>query len=386
MNSIFGMKNLFFVLTSFILIKSFAQIKTGAERTNLYLPLLQNNRVALVVNQTSRIGQTHLVDSLLSYGINVVKVFAPEHGFRGKQDAGQKIKTQIDVKTNLPILSLYGKSKKLPAAHLLDVDIVIFDIQDVGARFYTYISTMHYVMETCAEQDKQIVILDRPNPNGNYVAGPVLDTNYRSFVGMHPIPIVHGLTVCELAKMINEEGWLKNGVKVKLNIIPCNGYTHQSKYNLPIKPSPNLPNDQAIFTYPSICLFEATKVSVGRGTKTPFQKIGGPDYQNTFEYQFKPEPLPGAKSPRYKGEKCFGLDLTQSKARFSLRTLEIMYKASPTNFFTRPDFFDLLAGTDQIRKQLLAGKSSAEIEESWQPKLQEYLTLRKKYLLYPDFK
>ena len=380
------MKNLFFVLTLLILSKSIAQIKTGAERTNLYFPLLHNSRVALVVNQTSTIGKTHLVDSLLGYGINVVKVFAPEHGFRGKQDAGQKVNTQIDSRTNLPILSLYGKSKKLPAEYLTDVDIVIFDIQDVGTRFYTYISTMHYVMETCAEEDKQIVVLDRPNPNGNYVAGPVLDTNYRSFVGMHPIPIVHGLTVCELAQMINKEGWLKNGVKAKLYIIPCDGYTHQSKYSLPIKPSPNLPNDQAIFTYPSLCLFEATKVSVGRGTKTPFQKIGGPDFQNKFDYQFTPESLPGAKSPRYKGKECFGLDFTQSKARFSLSALEIMYKASPTDFFTRPDFFDLLAGTDQIRKQLLEGKSAAEIEKSWQPQLQEYLTLRKKYLLYPDFR
>lgn len=380
------MKKLFVSLSVLSFISVFGQLKVGAERTNLYFPILQHKRVALIVNQTSNIKNEHLVDSLLNYGINVVKVFAPEHGFRGHNDAGQHVANQIDKKTNLPIISLYGKNKKPSVQQLEDVDIVVFDIQDVGVRFYTYISTMHYVMEACAENHKDILILDRPNPNGFYVAGPILDTDFKSFVGMHPIPIVHGLTVCELAKMINNEGWLKNKVKARLTIIPCENYTHNYRYRLPIKPSPNLPNQQSILLYPSLCLFEGTKISIGRGSNTPFQVMGSPDLKGKYEFHFTPKPSIGASRPKLNGEKCFGVDLTQVPTpKFSVKYVTQLFSQSPDGFFTSPSFFDKLAGTDQIRKGILAGKTYYEIEKSWSQDLQEYLTLRKQYLLYPDF-
>jgi uncharacterized protein YbbC (DUF1343 family) len=366
-------------------------IKPGAELTNEYLKLLKDKRVAVVANQTSVIGKTHLVDSLINSGIDVVKVLGPEHGFRGNAGAGEKIKDNRDVKTGLPVISLYGKHKKPTKDDLKDVDIVVFDIQDVGVRFYTYISTMTYVMEACAESNIGFLVLDRPNPHGSYIDGPVLEPDYSSFVGMHQVPVVHGMTVGEYAGMVNEEGWLANGVKCNLKVIKIKNYTHSSYYKLPIPPSPNLPNMNAIELYPSLCFFEGTIISVGRGTKFPFQVIGHPDYTGG-DYTFTPVDIPGAAmNPKYEGEKCYGYDLSGFadsvllKKRLDLRWLIQMY-----NFFKDKDdffnsFFDKLAGTDKLRKQIVAGLTEDEIRESWKPGLKEFDKIRKKYLLYPNF-
>ncbi|MDB4835000.1 DUF1343 domain-containing protein [Cyclobacteriaceae bacterium] len=365
-----------------------AQIKVGAEQTKEYLPILKNKNIALVVNQTSTIGTTHLVDTLLSSGIAIQKVFAPEHGFRGKADAGQHVSNQTDQKTGLPIISLYGKNKKPSAEQLKGIQLVVFDIQDVGARFYTYISTMHYVMEACAENNIPVLILDRPNPNGHYVAGPVLDLKFKSFVGMHPIPIVHGLTIGELAQMINKEGWLKNNIKCELTIVKCQNYNHKTPYSLPIKPSPNLPNEQAIKLYPSLCLFEATEVSIGRGTTKPFQLVGSPTGVKTSDFTFTPKSMTGATNPKHKNVLCHGFDLSKNKSdSLSFKYLLVFYhnSANKEKFFTQPSFFNKLAGTDTLIQQIKAGKTWEEIKNSWEPQLQEYLTLRKKYLLYQDF-
>ncbi|MCS6833435.1 MAG: DUF1343 domain-containing protein [Flammeovirgaceae bacterium] len=360
-------------------------ILVGAARLDIYLPLLHEKRVALVVNQTSIVGNTHLVDTLLAAGVRVKKVFAPEHGFRGEADAGELINTEVDKKTNLPLISLYGKNKKPTQEQLSDIDVVVFDIQDVGARFYTYISTMHYVMEACAEFQKTFVVLDRPNPNGFYVDGPVLDLKYRSFVGMHPIPIVHGLTVGELAQMIVGEKWIS--APLTLHVIPCMNYTHTHSYRLPVRPSPNLTNDHAIRLYPSLCLFEGTIVSVGRGTPYPFQVLGAPIYKDIFSFSFTPQPSFGSKNPLYNGMVCYGKDLrnmTLSRP-FSLSELIEFYHACPhkNTFFN--DFFIKLAGTEQLRSQIEAGWSEEQIRASWQKELESYKKTRKKYLLYPDF-
>ncbi|MTI23376.1 exo-beta-N-acetylmuramidase NamZ family protein, partial [Fulvivirga kasyanovii] len=286
-------------------------ITPGAYQTGDYLSLIKDKKVALVVNQTSMVGTSHLVDTLLSLRVNLKKVFAPEHGFRGDADAGETVKSGVDVKTNLPIVSLYGDNKKPTASQLVDVDVIIFDIQDVGTRFYTYISTMHYMMEACAENNKLMIILDRPNPNGMYVDGPVLKPAYQSFVGMHPIPVLHGLTVGELAKMINGEGWLKNKIQCDITVIPVKNYSHKNHYSLPVKPSPNLPNDLSIKMYPSLCLFEGTVISVGRGTYKPFQQIGHPDFKD-MPHSFTPKSIEGmAKNPRYEGQQCHGIDFSQ---------------------------------------------------------------------------
>lgn len=370
------------------------EITVGAERMEQYLPLLQGKKVAVVVNQTSVVKETHLVDALISREIGIVKIFAPEHGFRGTADAGESVKNGVDVRTGLPIVSLYGKNKKPSAEQLRGIDVVVFDIQDVGARFYTYISTMHYVMEACAENDKKVVVLDRPNPNGHYVDGPILDPNFKSFVGMHPIPVVHGLTVGELACMINEEGWLKGGLNCNVEVIPCLGYTHKSFYKLPIKPSPNLPNMESIYLYPHLCFFEGTTVSVGRGTDFPFQLIGHPQIKDT--YAFKPTPKPGAKYPKLEGKACYGKFLGtsswsnfQSQSELNLDWLheyhQKLNKSGGEPFFLKTLFIDKLAGTDQLRKDLIAGKSIEEIRETWQKDLEVYKSLRKKYLLYEDF-
>jgi uncharacterized protein YbbC (DUF1343 family) len=277
----------------------------GAERIDVYLKELKGKRVGLVVNQTSTIMHTHLVDTLKSLGINIKKVFAPEHGFRGDHSAGAVIKNGIDDKTGLPVVSLYGSTKKPSVEMLADIDIMVFDIQDVGVRFYTYISTMHYVMEACAEQGKKVVVLDRPNPNGFYIDGPVLQEAYKSFIGMHPIPLVHGLTVAELAKMINGEKWLKNGVQCSLVVVPCLNYNHQTLYQLPIKPSPNLPNMNSVYLYPYLGLFEGTNVSIGRGTELPFQVVGRPGFKGS--YSFTPKNIPGiADDPKFEGKLCGG--------------------------------------------------------------------------------
>lgn len=366
------------------------KIISGAEQTERLLPLLKGKRVALVVNQTSMAGKTHLLDTLVASGIQIKKVFAPEHGFRGDADAGEAIKNGKDVRTGVSILSLYGKNKKPTAEQLRDVDIVLFDIQDVGARFYTYISTMHYVMEACAENGKQLLITDRPNPC-DYVDGPVRQKNQKSFVGMHAIPVLHGCTVGELAQMINGEGWLANGAKCSLTIIPVEGWKHGQPYSLAVKPSPNLPNDQAIALYPSLCPFEGTAVSVGRGTHYPFQVIGSPDIRIS-SFRFKPEALEGFdKNPMYKDQYCYGNNLRNTAAPkgFSLKYVIAYYQAyrnvgKADKFFTRPEWFDLLIGNRMVRQQIIKGADEEEIRAGWQAELDAYRKMRQKYLLYPD--
>ena len=366
-------------------------LRTGAEQTEKLIPLLKDKRVALVVNQTSIVGktQTHLLDTLVSLGVNVKKVFAPEHGFRGNADAGETVKNGRDVKSGLPILSLYGKNKKPTPAQLEDIDLVLFDIQDVGARFYTYISTMHYVMEACAENKKSFIVTDRPNPC-DYIDGPVREASKKSFVGMHPIPVLHGCTVGELAQMINGEGWLKDGLRCELTVIPVEGWKHGQPYSLPIKPSPNLPNDQSIALYASLCPFEGTSVSVGRGTRMPFQIIGSPDIQ-TYPYTFTPQALEGFdKNPLHKGKACSGLDLRyiQTPKGFSLKYVIEFYQAyrkagKADRFFTRASWFDLLLGTSSVREAIIAGKDETSIRSSWQRSLDNYKIIRQRYLLYP---
>ena len=366
-------------------------IRTGAEQTEKLLPLLKDKRVALVVNQTSIVGDnhTHLLDTLLALKVDVRKVFAPEHGFRGNADAGETVKNGHDVKSGLPILSLYGKNKKPHASQLADIDVVVFDIQDVGARFYTYISTMHYVMEACAENNKSFIVTDRPNPC-DFVDGPVRESGKKSFVGMHPIPVLHGCTVGELAQMINGEGWLKGGHPCMLTVIPMEGWKHGQPYSLPVKPSPNLPNDTSIALYASLCPFEGTSVSVGRGTHTPFQIIGSP-YIKGYDYIFTPRPLEGFdKNPLHKGTACHGLDLRNSQVPqgFSLKYVIEFYQAykqagQAGQFFTRPSWFDLLIGTASVRQAIIEGKDEASIRASWQKDLDNYKQMRKRYLLYP---
>jgi uncharacterized protein YbbC (DUF1343 family) len=364
------------------------KIICGAERMEDYLPMLKNKNIALVVNQTSVIGKTHLADTLLAQKINVKKIFSPEHGFRGKADAGEKVNNEIDTKTGLPIISLYGNNKKPSPESLKDIDIVIFDIQDVGVRFYTYISTMHYIMQACADNKKQLSILDRPNPNGYYVAGPVLDLKQASFVGMHPIPIVHGLTIGELALMINGEHWLDSGKTCNLEIIKVKNYTHKDHYSLPVKPSPNLPNDQSITLYPSLGLFEGTNMSVGRGTAFPFQVIGSPNEKNGT-FSFTPKSIEGmAKNPPYENEKCYGADLRNQypeSSIFNLRFLIDYYNKSADKEKYFNNFFKKLAGNIILQDQIKKGMTESQIRETWQPELNKYKILRKKYLLYPDF-
>ncbi|MCL1942380.1 MAG: DUF1343 domain-containing protein [Candidatus Azobacteroides sp.] len=355
-----------------------------------YLSELKGKKVGLVVNQTSVVGQnrTLLPDTLLSLAVDVRKIFAPEHGFRGDADAGETIVGGKDEKTGLPVVSLYGRNKKPSSEQLSDLDILVFDIQDVGVRFFTYISTMHYVMEACAENNKKLLILDRPNPN-DYVDGPMLENMQKSFVGMHPIPVLHGLTVGELARMINGEKWLSSRSECPLKVIPAEYWKHGQSYSLPVKPSPNLPNDRAVALYPSLCFFEATRISVGRGTYFPFQVIGAPD-KEYGSFSFTPESLPGFdKNPMHKNTVCYGMDLrnVNSKGGLTLYYLIDFYKKSKQGaaFFSSPSFMDKLAGTASLRKQIIAGKSEQEIRAGWKKALDEYKTLRKKYLLYPDY-
>ena len=360
----------------------------GAARTELYLPALEDKRVGLLINHTSLLpleGDTvHLLDYLLQEGVNVTTIFTPEHGFRGTADAGEKVNSGKDEKTGLPIVSLYGSNKKPTKEQLENIDVLIFDIQDVGARFYTYISSMHYAMEASAENGKKFIVLDRPNPHGHSVDGPVLEPEFRSFVGMHPVPVVHGLTVGELAKMINEEGWLAGGKKVELEVVPMDHYTHATPYTLPVKPSPNLPNQQAILLYPSLCFFEGTPISVGRGTPFPFQVAGYPE-EDFGSFTFTPVSSPGAKSPKHENELAYGIDLRNVPApkQLELSYLIDFYKAyEPKDKFFIP-FFDLLAGTDKLKKQIMSGATEEEIRQSWEPELEDYRQMRKKYLLYP---
>ena len=383
---------LFFFLAS-IFTAVHAQIIVGAERTELYFDQLEGKKIAVCGNQSSRVGQQHLEDTLVASGFKVVTIFCPEHGFRGDAEAGAHISSSVDAKTGIPIVSLYGKNKK-PDLSQSDIDLIIFDIQDVGCRFYTYISTLHYVMEAAAENGMEVMILDRPNPNGYFVDGPVLDTNYRSFVGMHPIPVVHGMTIGEYGLMINGENWLANGIHCKLQVVPMDNYDHNTRYVLPIAPSPNLQTPEAIYLYPSLCLFEGTPISIGRGTNIPFQVYGHPQLTGG-DYYFTPTPIKGvSENPPQKGLKCRGYNLSdyatanlQSSNRFDIQYLLDAYKHFPdkAKFFNANLFFDKLAGTNQLRKDIIASKSEEEIRASWQPKLQKFKEIRQQYLLYPDF-
>lgn len=363
-------------------------LRVGAEQSARYLPQLQGKRVGLVVNQTSRVGGTHLVDTLLAQGVQVTTIFAPEHGFRGDADAGATIRNQTDTRTGLPVLSLYGANKKPTAAQLANLEVVVFDIQDVGTRFYTYISTLHYVMEACAANGKPLLVLDRPNPNGWYVDGPVRETGLTSFVGLDPLPIVHGLTVGELAGMINGEKWLPGGAQCPLTVVPVQGYTHSTRYALPVRPSPNLPNDRAIALYPSLCLFEGTDVSVGRGTDTPFQLLGSPTQPAARPYQFTPRPTAGAAKPMHEGKVCYGQNLTKPRAGekpgFTLTYLLDYYRQSSAKSTFFNAFFENLAGTKALRGQIATGKTEQEIRQSWEPALGQFKQRRRQYLLYPD--
>jgi uncharacterized protein YbbC (DUF1343 family) len=372
-------------------------IVTGADQTEAYLSYLKGKRVGMVVNNTSIIGNTPSVDSLQALGVNIVKVFGPEHGFRGDASAGAKVDDSVDPKTGIPIISLYGKTNKPSKESLADIDLMIFDIQDVGARYYTYLATMHRVMEACAENGKELLILDRPNPNGYLVDGPVLDMKLKSGIGYHPVPNAHGMTAGEYAHMINGEGWLANQVNCKIKVIEIDNYTHDTPYTLPVSPSPNLNTQQSILLYPSLCLFEGTMISQGRGTYFPFTVLGNPDL-GQYEFSFTPQGIPGmSETPLHQGEECHGLDLREydtdklrESKQINLKWLKEMYQAYPQKeiFF---DFkqsnqignFDKLAGTTLLKEQIIAGTPEEEIRAGWEPGLSEFKQMREKYLLYP---
>ena len=367
-------------------------IQTGAENYNAYLPLLKDKKVGIVTNQTGVLNyyspeetqvNLNIVDFLLYKKINLQKIFAPEHGFRGTADAGEHVVDGKDAKTGLPIISLYGDNKKPKPEQLAGLDVLVFDLQDVGARFYTYISSLHYIMEACAENNIQLIVLDRPNPNGGIVDGPILEKENSSFVGMHQIPLLHGMTIGEYAKMINGEKWLKNGIQCKLTVIPCLNYKRELFYSLPVKPSPNLPNDQAINLYASLCLFEGTNVSVGRGTEKQFQIYGSP-FLPKGNFSFTPIPNFGSKEPPYKNQLCYGEDLTQAPKvhQLELKWLLKAYKetADKSKFFI--PFFTKLAGTKKLQQQIEAGTSEADIRKSWEKGLKDFKEIRKKYLIY----
>jgi uncharacterized protein YbbC (DUF1343 family) len=365
---------------------------TGAERTEVYLPMINGKKIAVAANQTSMTGSAHLVDSLVSCGIDIVRIFSPEHGFRGNEDDGALVKDGIDQKTGIQIRSLYQESKKPDKSDLEDIDIVIFDIQDVGTRFYTFISTLHYIMEACAENGKSLIVLDRPNPHGFYIDGPVLKPEYRSFVGMHEVPLVYGMTIGEYAMMINGEGWLSGGLKCNLTVIPCANYDHLSKYDLPVRPSPNLPTMNGVYLYPSLAFFEGTVLSVGRGTDFPFEVFGHPDLTGC-SFTFTPESRPGAETnPVLKGQECKGVDLRylrdpghERPARIDLQWLMFAYSHFPDTGEFFNDYFEKLAGNDILRKQIIMGLTEDEIRESWKEDLEKFKTVREKYLLYKDF-
>ncbi len=398
--------SLFFVL--FSLQDGIAQknqrdaILTGADQTNLYLHKLQGKRVAIFANQTTTIGNTHLVDTLQKLQIKIIAIFGPEHGFRGKADAGEHVSNDIDVQTGIPVISLYGDHKKPTAADLKNVDVMLFDIQDVGVRFYTFISSLQYYMEAAIENDKELIILDRPNPNGFYVDGPVLDMAFKSFVGMQPVPIVYGLTIGEYAKMLLGEKWLDkkcfpipSNSKYKMTIIPCKNYTHESKYVLPVHPSPNLKEMQSVYLYPSICFFEGTVMSEGRGTDKPFQIFGHPTLPSTL-FAFTPKPNAGAKSSKCFNQVCYGWNVSGSKEdvlkivdnKIQIKFMMEAYQIFPgkDSFFLKNNFFNKLAGNNTLMQQIKDGKTEADIRKSWEPELVKFKAIRKKYLLYTDFK
>jgi uncharacterized protein YbbC (DUF1343 family) len=368
------------------------QVIPGGERLQVYVPMLEHKRVGLIANHTSLVGEIHLVDTLLSLGVNLTKIFAPEHGFRGTADAGEHVGNVADPKTGLPVISLYGANKKPRPEYLEDLDILMFDLQDVGVRFYTYLSTMHYAMEAAAEQGVEFMVLDRPNPNGYYVDGPVLDMGQKSFVGMHPIPLVHGMTLGELAQMINGESWLEGGVTCDLTVVPCENYTHKTLYRLPVRPSPNLPNMLSVYLYPSLGLFEGTVMSIGRGTEFPFQVFGHPDMKNTV-FSFTPVSMEGmSRNPKHQNQLCRGVDLRDFEERFVVDRREIILEwllfayrnmEDKDNFFN--PYFSKLIGNEQIADMIRRGAGIDAIRRTWQKDVAEFKRLRKKYLLYQDF-
>lgn len=384
-----------FILTSLIValaaVMQAQTIKTGAESLDEYLPLLKGKRVAVLSNQTGIIGNTHIVDSLVSLKVNIVAIFSPEHGFRGDADAGEHVSSSVDKKTGIPIRSLYdGGIGKASAELMKDIDVLVFDLQDVGVRFYTYVTTMTRMMETCAENGKKMIILDRPNPIGFYVDGPILDMKYKSGVGWLPIPTVHGMTFGELAGMINGEKWLTNGIQCDVTVIKCKNYTHASMYTLPVKPSPNLPDMRSIYLYPSTCYFEATPVSLGRGTDHPFQMYGHPNMKG-YDYKFTPRSVPGAKTPPQLNRECYGVDLTKepsieeiNKKGINLEYVIDAYRNLNLDDFFFRSFFELLTGRDYVRKMIKAGKSADEIKAMWADDVAKFKVQRKPYLLYPD--
>lgn len=362
---------------------------TGAERMNKYLPLLSGKRVAVVINQTSRVGESLLADTLLKRGVKLVKIFVPEHGFRGTGDAGAHINSSIDAETGLPIISLYGNNKKPKTAQLQDVDIILYDLQDVGTRFYTYISTLQYVMEACVESNKRLIILDRPNPNGGYIDGPILDTSLRSFVGMQPIPIVYGMTAGEYAQMLVGEHWIKNSGHLRLEVIRCEHWLHQDFYALPVAPSPNLKTMESIYLYPSLCLFEGTVISVGRGTDKPFEQWGNPEISSKGRDSFRPKSTVGATNPPFEGKTCYGhiataKDIEAAKKGIQLDYLLEMYQCYPDKEKFFNSFFEKLAGTRGLRQQIVAGMKADAIRESWKEGLNNFRKIRGKYLLYGE--
>jgi uncharacterized protein YbbC (DUF1343 family) len=387
------MKKIFIVILClfFVATAQSQTLRLGAERTEIYLPKLEHKSVGLVGNQTSLLGNTHLVDTLLSLGVNLKTIFSPEHGFRGDAEAGAHIQHGKDVRTGLPIVSLYGQNKKPSKEQVAGLDVIIFDLQDVGTRFYTYISTLHYVMETCAEQGIQMIVLDRPNPNGHYMDGPILEKKHTSFVGMHPIPVVHGMTIGEYAQMINGEKWLPNGIQSPLFIVEMENYDRNESYDLPVPPSPNLPTKQSIALYPSLCFFEGTNVSLGRGTDKPFEIFGSPDFKG-LSYTFTPRVIKGkSENPPFKNQLCYGVDLSQisydtirNEKRINLSYLIQAYQLSTdkSKFFINNNFFEKLAGTDELRKQIIAGVSENDIRKTWQAGLEQFFQMRKQYLLY----
>jgi uncharacterized protein YbbC (DUF1343 family) len=363
-------------------------LQTGAALTQQYLPLIQGKTVAVVANQTSLIGDVHLVDTLLSLDVDIRLIFAPEHGFRDLADAGAAITSGTDPVTGINVTSLYGRKKKPLPEDLEGIDAVIYDIQDVGTRFYTYLTTMCYVMEACAENGKTFIILDRPNPNGYYVDGPVLDTAYRSFVGIHPVPVVHGMTLGEYADMVNGEGWLAGGISCNLKVIRCTNYTHSTLYELPVIPSPNLPNMNSVYLYPSLCFAEGTVLSCGRGTEFPFQVLGAPEMPDTG-FSFTPQPSFGSSDPKYNGMLCYGIDLRNAledsivpRPAMNLEWIIDAYNAYPDKekFFT--GYFDTLAGSSTLREQIISGMDADEIRQTWQEQLNRFSEIRAKYLLY----
>ena len=365
------------------------RIETGAEQTGRYLPLLEGRRVGIMTNHTGTVGRTHLVDTLRSLGVDIRVVFAPEHGFRGQADAGESVASYRDRKTGIDVVSVYGSTKRPPDSIMQRLDVLLFDIQDVGLRYYTYLSSMHYLMEACAANGKRLIVLDRPNPNGFYVDGPVLEAKHRSFVGMHPIPVVHGMTLGELARMIDGEGWLRDGLRCKLTVIPCRGYTHRSRYRLPTAPSPNLPNMRAVFLYPSLCFFEGTPISLGRGTDFPFQTYGHPKLQGDFS--FTPRSNAGAKNPPLKDKLCHGVDLrtAPSDERIWERGVDLGYVIDcyrqlnlGEKFFT--PMFDRLTGTDYVRQMILQGAGADRIKARWADDVERFKQTRKPYLLYEE--